>query len=33
LLWDRENMTFTNIAESNQYLTREYRDGWQLTGA
>jgi hypothetical protein len=33
LLWDRENMKFTNIAEANQYLTREYRDGWKLTSA
>jgi hypothetical protein len=33
LLWDRESMKFTNIAEANQYLTREYRDGWKLTGA
>jgi predicted dehydrogenase len=33
LLWDRENMKFTNIAEANQYLTREYRDGWKLTAA
>jgi hypothetical protein len=31
LLWDKENMKF-NIAEANQYLTREYRDGWKLTG-
>ncbi len=33
LLWDRENMKFTNCAEANQYLTREYRQGWSLTGA
>jgi len=33
LLWDRENMKFTNVAEANQYLTREYRDGWALAGA
>ena len=33
LLWDRESMKFTNIAEPNQYLTREYRDGWKLTSA
>jgi hypothetical protein len=33
LLWDRENMKFTNVAEANQYLTREYRDGWKLASA
>jgi hypothetical protein len=26
-------MKFTNIADANQYLTREYRQGWELTGA
>ncbi len=33
LLWDRENMKFTNATEPNQYLTREYREGWRLTSA
>jgi hypothetical protein len=33
LLWDKESMKFTNVAEANQYLTREYRDGWKLTSA
>jgi hypothetical protein len=33
LLWDKENMKFTNVPDANQYLTREYRDGWKLTGA
>jgi hypothetical protein len=33
LLWDRENMKFTNISEVNQYLSREYRTGWELRGA
>ena len=33
LLWDREAMKFTNAAEANQYLKRDYRDGWMLTGA
>jgi len=32
-LWDKENMKFTNIPEANQYLTRNYRDGWKLTSA
>jgi hypothetical protein len=30
---DRESMKFSNIAEANQYLTRDYRDGWKLTSA
>lgn len=33
LLWDRDNMRFTNAADANPYLTREYRDGWKLTSA
>jgi hypothetical protein len=33
LLWDREGMKFTNIPEANEYLTRNYRDGWKLTSA
>ena len=33
LLWDKESMKFTNIADANQYLTREYRQGWELTSA
>ena len=33
LLWDQETMKFTNIPDANTYLTREYRDGWKLTGA
>jgi Oxidoreductase family, C-terminal alpha/beta domain len=33
LLWDREAMKFTNAGEANQYLKRDYRDGWKLTGA
>jgi hypothetical protein len=33
LLWDRDSMKFTNIAEANQYLRRDYRDGWELAGA
>ena len=33
LLWDGEGMKFTNIPEANEYLTRNYRDGWKLTSA
>jgi predicted dehydrogenase len=31
LLWNAEAMEFTNAAEANPYLRREYRDGWTLT--
>ncbi len=30
LLWDAANMKVTNNEEANQYLTREYRPGWEL---
>jgi predicted dehydrogenase len=30
LLWDAQKVTFTNFAEANQYLSREYREGWKL---
>jgi len=33
LLWDKDSMKFTNIADANQYLTREYRQGWELASA
>jgi Oxidoreductase family, C-terminal alpha/beta domain len=33
LAWDREAMKFTNAPEANQYLMRDYRDGWKLTPA
>ncbi len=33
LLWDKEAMRFTNANAANQYLVRNYRDGWKLTGA
>jgi hypothetical protein len=33
LVWDREAMSFSNASEANQYLRREYRDGWVLTSA
>jgi len=28
LLWDGENMRITNLEEANQFVTREYREGW-----
>jgi len=30
LLWDGENLRFTNNEEANQYLHTPYRDGWSL---
>lgn len=31
LLWDAKNMKITNFEEANQYVKREYRDGWKLS--
>ncbi|MFC2124763.1 Gfo/Idh/MocA family protein [Bacteroidota bacterium] len=30
LKWDSKNMKVTNIPEANEYLYREYREGWEL---
>lgn len=30
LLWDAENMRITNFDVANQFVKREYRDGWSL---
>ncbi|WKN43757.1 Gfo/Idh/MocA family protein [Tunicatimonas pelagia] len=30
LLWDGENMKITNLKEANQFVGREYRDGWEV---
>ena len=30
LLWDGPNLRFTNLPEANQFLRREYRQGWTL---
>ena len=30
IVYDAENMKITNLPEANQYLTREYREGWEL---
>jgi predicted dehydrogenase len=30
LLWDTEQFKFTNMPEANQYITKEYRQGWSL---
>ena len=29
--WDSANMKITNLPEANQWLTREYREGWDVT--
>ena len=31
LLWDAKNMKITNFDDANQFVKREYRDGWSLT--
>ena len=30
LLWDGENMRITNLEEANQFVGREYREGWEV---
>jgi hypothetical protein len=30
LLWDPKNMKITNFDEANQFVKRNYRDGWSL---
>lgn len=30
LLWDEKNGRFTNISEANQFLRKQYRQGWSL---
>ena len=30
LLWDGQDMNFTNEPEANKYVTKEYREGWSL---
>jgi hypothetical protein len=33
LLWNAQAMEFTNASDANQYLRRDYRDGWALKDA
>ena len=28
--WDAKNLVSTNLPEPNQYVQREYREGWSL---
>ena len=30
LLWDSAKAVITNVPEANKYLTREYRQGWDI---
>lgn len=30
LHWDAENLSFSNFAEANQFIGREYRKGWEI---
>lgn len=30
LLWDGDNMVITNLKEANQFVTRQYRAGWEI---
>lgn len=30
LYWDSENLKITNVLEANDYLKREYREGWRI---
>lgn len=30
LLWDGKNMRITNFEAANQFVGREYREGWKL---
>jgi hypothetical protein len=30
LLWDPEGFKFTNLPEANEFLHRQYREGWTL---
>jgi len=30
LLWDGDNMRITNLEEANQFVTRTYREGWEV---
>jgi hypothetical protein len=31
LLWDGEEMRIKNLEVANQFVSREYRKGWELT--
>jgi hypothetical protein len=29
-MWDGENMRITNYENANEWVTRDYREGWEL---
>ncbi|HEU5146029.1 MAG TPA: gfo/Idh/MocA family oxidoreductase, partial [Chryseosolibacter sp.] len=31
LLWDGKNMKITNFEPANQFVKRQYREGWKLS--
>ncbi|MCA9053595.1 MAG: Gfo/Idh/MocA family oxidoreductase [Planctomycetaceae bacterium] len=31
IVWDAKNLRVTNLEAANQWVTREYRDGWEVT--
>ena len=31
LIWDSQNMIVKNLEEANQFVSRNYRSGWELT--
>jgi hypothetical protein len=28
--WDNENLKVTNLPEANEFVSRKYREGWEL---
>ena len=30
LLWDGKNMKITNLDEANEFVSKKYREGWEL---
>src|SRR6202012_4118940 len=32
LVWDNDNMRVTNFDDANQFVKRQYRDGWKVLG-
>ncbi|MEQ8812355.1 MAG: gfo/Idh/MocA family oxidoreductase, partial [Imperialibacter sp.] len=32
LMWDGPNMKITNFDDANQFVRRDYRDGWKMQG-
>ncbi len=32
LAWDAAGMRFSNMAEANRFVRRDYRNGWEVEG-